>query len=97
VVTVRESTAPKTITHFNLFRSAEINGSAAPGFSSGQALQTMQRLSDRVLPQGMTYAWSGLSLEEIKAGAQSLFIFALGLLLVYLILAGQYESLRLPF
>jgi HAE1 family hydrophobic/amphiphilic exporter-1 len=97
VVTVRESTAPKTITHFNLFRSAEINGSAAPGFSSGQALQTMQRLSDRVLPQGMTYAWSGLSLEEIKAGAQSVFIFALGLLLVYLTLAGQYESLRLPF
>jgi HAE1 family hydrophobic/amphiphilic exporter-1 len=97
VVHVREATAPKTITHYNMFRSAEINGSAAPGYSSGQAIQIMQQLSDRVLPQGMTYAWSGLSLEEIKAGRQSVLIFALGLLLVYLTLAGQYESLTLPF
>ena len=97
VVQVREATAPKTITHYNMFRSAEINGSAAPGYSSGQAIQIMQQLSDRVLPQGMTYAWSGLSLEELKAGRQSVLIFALGLLLVYLTLAGQYESLTLPF
>jgi hydrophobic/amphiphilic exporter-1 (mainly G- bacteria), HAE1 family len=97
VVQVREGTAPKTITHYNMFRSASINGSAAPGYSSGQAIEIMQELSDRVLPQGMTYAWSGLSLEEIKAGRQSVLIFALGLLLVYLTLAGQYESLTLPF
>ena len=97
VISVRESTAPKTITHYNLFRSAEINGSAAPGYSSGQAMQIMQQLSDRVLPQGMTYEWSGLSLEEIKAGRQAVLIFGLGLLLVYLTLAGQYESLTLPF
>jgi HAE1 family hydrophobic/amphiphilic exporter-1 len=97
VVSVREGTAPKTITHYNLFRSAEINGSAAPGYSSGQAIQIMQQLSDRVLPQGMTYSWSGLSLEEIKAGRQAIVIFGLGLLLVYLTLAGQYESLTLPF
>ncbi len=97
VVSVREGTAPKTITHYNLFRSAEINGSAAPGYSSGQAINIMQQLSDRVLPQGMTYSWSGLSLEEIKAGRQAVVIFGLGLLLVYLTLAGQYESLTLPF
>jgi HAE1 family hydrophobic/amphiphilic exporter-1 len=97
VISVRESTAPKTITHYNLFRSAEINGSAAPGFSSGQGIQIMQQLSERVLPQGMTYEWSGLSLEEIKAGQQAVVIFGLGLLLVYLTLAGQYESLTLPF
>jgi HAE1 family hydrophobic/amphiphilic exporter-1 len=97
VVTVREATAPKVITHYNLFRSAEINGAAAPGFSSGQAMQVMQQLSDRTLPQGMTYAWSGLSLEEIKAGRQAVVIFGLGLLLVYLTLAAQYESLTLPF
>jgi HAE1 family hydrophobic/amphiphilic exporter-1 len=97
VVSVKESTAPPTIGHFNLFRSIDINGSAAPGFSSGQAIQAMQQVSDRVLPPGMTYAWSGLSLEEIKAGSQSGFIFALGLLLVYLTLAGQYESVTLPF
>jgi len=97
VVSVREATAPKLISHFNLFRSAEINGSAAPGFSSGDALKKMADLSGRVLPQGMTYAWSGLSLEETKAGNQSAAIFGLGLLLVYLTLAGQYESLTLPF
>jgi HAE1 family hydrophobic/amphiphilic exporter-1 len=97
IVAVREATAPKSISHFNLFRSATINGSAAPGFSSGEALQTMAQLSDRVLPQGFSYAWSGVSLEEIKAGTQSAAIFGLGLLLVYLTLAGQYESLTLPF
>ena len=97
VVSVRETTAPKSISHFNLFRSAEINGAAAAGFSSGQALATMQALSDRILPQGFSYAWSGVSLEEIKAGSQSAMIFGLGLLLVYLTLAGQYESLTLPF
>jgi hydrophobic/amphiphilic exporter-1 (mainly G- bacteria), HAE1 family len=97
VVAVKEGTAPKSINHFNLFRSATINGSAAPGSSSGEALATMAQLSDRVLPQGFSYAWSGLSLEEIKAGSQSAAIFGLGLLLVYLTLAGQYESLTLPF
>jgi len=97
VVAVKEATAPKTISHFNLFRSAEINGSAAPGFSSGQALAAMDALSKRALPQGFTYAWSGVSLEEIRAGSQSAAIFGLGLLLVYLTLAGQYESLTLPF
>ena len=97
VVRVREATAPKTITHYNMFRSAEINGSAAPGYSSGQAIQLMEQLSNRVLPQGMTFAWSGLSLEEIKAGRQAVLIFGLGLLLVYLTLAGQYESVTLPF
>ena len=97
VVSVREATAPKAINHYNLFRAAEINGSAAPGYSTGQALQIMAQLSERALPQGFTYAWSGISLEEIKAGSQSALIFGLGLLLVYLTLAGLYESLTLPF
>jgi HAE1 family hydrophobic/amphiphilic exporter-1 len=97
VVSVREATAPKIINHFNLFRSASINGSAAPGFSSGEALTKMAQLSDQTLPQGFSYAWSGISLEEIKAGQQSAAIFGLGLLLVYLTLAAQYESITLPF
>jgi hydrophobic/amphiphilic exporter-1 (mainly G- bacteria), HAE1 family len=97
VVALREATTAKTITHFNMFRNAEINGSAAPGYSSGQALQIMESLSNRVLPQGFSYAWSGLSLEETQSGAQSTTIFGLGLLLVYLTLAAQYESLTLPF
>ena len=97
VVRITETTAPQVISHFNLFRSATINGSAAPGFSSGQALEEMGTLAARTLPQGMTYAWSGLSLEESKAGQQSFLIFGLALLLVYLTLAAQYESLVLPF
>jgi HAE1 family hydrophobic/amphiphilic exporter-1 len=97
VMQVREETAPKTIGHYNLFRSVELTGSAAPGYSSGQALQAMEQLSNRILPQGMSFAWSGISLEELKAGRQSLVIFGLGLLLVYLTLAGQYESVTLPF
>jgi HAE1 family hydrophobic/amphiphilic exporter-1 len=97
VVSIREGTAPQTITHYNLFRSVTINGSAAPGYSSGEALAAMEQLSATTLPQGFSFAWSGLSREEIQAGAQSAIIFGLGLLLVYLTLAAQYESLTLPF
>jgi HAE1 family hydrophobic/amphiphilic exporter-1 len=97
VVELRETTAPQVISHFNLFRSATINGSAAPGVSSGDALGEMERLAETTLPQGMGYAWSGISLEETKAGRQAFFIFGLALLLVYLTLAAQYESLVLPF
>jgi HAE1 family hydrophobic/amphiphilic exporter-1 len=94
---MQETTSPAVINHFNLFRSATINGSAAPGFSSGQALQEMERLAATTLPQGMGFAWSGLSLEETKAGRQGFILFGLALLLVYLTLAAQYESLVLPF
>ncbi len=97
VVRMNETTAPAVINHFNMFRSASISGTAVPGFSSGQALQEMERLAGETLPQGMNFAWSGLSLEESKAGRQSFIIFGLGLLLVYLTLAAQYESLVLPF
>jgi HAE1 family hydrophobic/amphiphilic exporter-1 len=97
VVRVRETSAPQVINHFNLFRSASISGAAAPGVSSGQAIQEMERLGGTALPQGFGYAWSGLSLEEIKAGSQSAAIFGIALLLVYLTLAAQYESLVLPF
>jgi HAE1 family hydrophobic/amphiphilic exporter-1 len=97
VVRVRETTAPQVISHFNLFRSAEINGGSAPGFSSGQAIEEMERIAARALPAGFGYAWSGISEEEVKAGQQSMYIFVIGLLFVYLTLAAQYESLVLPF
>ena len=97
VVQLREGTAPQVISHFNLFRSAEITGSGAPGVSSGEALQTMQDLAHQVLPAGFDFAWAGQSLEEIKAGRQAGYIFALSLVLVYLVLAAQYESWVLPF
>jgi hydrophobic/amphiphilic exporter-1 (mainly G- bacteria), HAE1 family len=97
IIRVRETTSPQVISHFNLFRSAEINGAAAPGFSSGQAIEEMERLAQTTLPPGMGYAWSGLALEEIEAGARAAFIFGIAVLIVYLTLAALYESLVLPF
>jgi HAE1 family hydrophobic/amphiphilic exporter-1 len=97
VVQLREVTAPQVINHFNLFRSAEITGSPGPGVSSGQALQEMERLARETLPAGFDFAWAGQSLEEIRSGAQAGYIFALSLILVYLVLAAQYESWVLPF
>ena len=96
VVQLRETTAPQVISHFNMFRSAEITGSGAPGVSSGQAIAEMQRLARESLPPGFDFAWAGESLEEIKAGGQAGYIFALSILVVYLVLAAQYESWILP-
>ena len=97
VVEIVQTQNPQVITHFNLFRSAEINGSAAPGLSSGDAIAEMEALSKKVLPRGMTYEWSGLSLEEIESGGKAVILFGLGLVFVYLTLAAQYESYVLPF
>ena len=97
VVRVHESTAPPIITHFNLFRATELTGQAKPGHSSGEAIRTMTQVADKVLPQGMSIEWSGLSWEEIRAGRQSLIVFAVGLLFVFLVLSAQYESFALPF
>jgi len=97
LVNIEQTTTPPVISHYNLFRSAELDGSAAPGQSSGQAIAKMEELSKKVLPQGFTYAWTGLSLEEIESGSQVAMLFALGLLVVYLTLAAQYESWSLPF
>ena len=96
VVAISETTSPQVISHFNLFRSAEIDGSAAPGYSSGQAIQAMGEVAKQNLPLGFNYAWSGLSLEEIRSGSQSVILFGLGLLFVYLTLSAQYESFLLP-
>ena len=97
VVRLRETTGPQVISHFNLFRSAEVSGSAAPGFSSGQAIEEVSRVAETSLPEGFGYGWSGISYEEVQAGGQSAAIFGIGLLLVYLTLAAQYESFVLPF
>jgi HAE1 family hydrophobic/amphiphilic exporter-1 len=97
LVNVSQTAAPQVINHYNLFRSAEINGSAAPGFSSGQAITAMQQLSANTLPQGYTYEWSGISLEELASGSTTLILFGLGTLVVYLTLSAQYESFVLPF
>ncbi len=95
-VQVTQTANPQVISHYNLFRSAEIDGSAAPGRSSGDALTEMENLA-KGLPRGMSYEWSGLSLEEIQSGSKSAALFGLGLLVVYLTLSAQYESFALPF
>ena len=97
LVTVEQTANPQVIRHYNLFRSAEINGTAAPGRSSGEGIAAMEALAKKELPNGMTFEWSGLSLEEIESGGKALILFALGLVVVYLTLAAQYESYVLPF
>ncbi|HTB91802.1 MAG TPA: multidrug efflux RND transporter permease subunit [Candidatus Sulfotelmatobacter sp.] len=97
VVQIEQTQNPQVISHYNLFRAAEIDGSAAPGLSSGQALKEMEALSKKNLPRGMTYEWSGLSLEEIESGGKAMILFGLGIVFVYLTLAAQYESYVLPF
>ncbi len=97
LVTVEQTANPQVISHYNLFRSAEIDGSATPGHSTGQGISAMEAISKQVLPNGMKFEWSGLSLEEIESGGKALILFALGLVVVYLTLAAQYESYVLPF
>jgi HAE1 family hydrophobic/amphiphilic exporter-1 len=95
LVRVTQGTAPHVITHFNLFRAAEINGSPAPGRSTAQAMAAMEQLAAS-LPSGMNYEWAGLSLEQQRAGHQVVVIFALAVVVVFLVLAAQYESFLLP-
>ncbi len=97
LVTLTPATGAQVINHFNLFPSIEINGIAAPGYSSGQAIKAMERIAAEVLPKDMGYEWSGLSLEEITSGGQAPVIFGLGLVLVFLVLAAQYNNFVDPF
>jgi HAE1 family hydrophobic/amphiphilic exporter-1 len=97
LVKVTQTTTPSVITHYNLFRSAEVNGAAAPGLSSGAAIAAMDELSRKALPQGFAYEWTGLSLEELESAGTAAILFGLGTLVVYLTLAAQYESFVLPF
>jgi HAE1 family hydrophobic/amphiphilic exporter-1 len=92
LVTVTPTTSAQTITHYNLFRSISVQGAAASGVSSGQALQAMEETAAAVLPPGMGFEWTGTALEEIESGGQAPLIFGLGLVLVFLALAAQYES-----
>jgi HAE1 family hydrophobic/amphiphilic exporter-1 len=97
IVSLKETAGPQVINHYNLFRSAEIDGAAAPGYSSSQGLKAMEELAKQNMLQGMSFSWTGLALEEVEAGGKAIIIFALGLLVVYLTLSAQYESFALPF
>ncbi len=93
---VSSSNGPSVIPHFNLYRSIKVDGDAAAGGSSGQAIKAMQTEFGKLNETGLGYDWTGISREEVKAGALAIVIFALGILVVYLVLAGQYESYSDP-
>lgn len=90
-------TGAQVINHYNLFPSIELTGIAAPGYSSGEAIEAMERVAAEVLPKDFGYEWSGISLEELKSGGQAPLIFVLGLVFVFLVLAAQYENYVDPF
>jgi HAE1 family hydrophobic/amphiphilic exporter-1 len=97
LTTVTESSGAPVITHYNLFRSVEIDGSAAPGRSSGQGLASMEKLATATMMPGMKFEWTGLTLDELESSGKTILIFGLGILVVYLTLSAQYESFALPF
>ncbi len=96
MIKLEERFAPQVITRYNLYPTATITGGSAPGYSSGQAIKLMEQISNEQLPDSMGYEWSGISYQQIKAGNQAPYIFALGGLFVYLFLSAQYESFRIP-
>jgi len=97
LVSAKETSGPQVISHYNLFRTVEIDGSAAPGRSSSEGIASMEQLATRTMMPGMTFSWTGLTLEEIESSGKAIIIFGLGLLVVYLTLSAQYESFALPF
>jgi multidrug efflux pump len=97
VVTYKSTESAPLISHFNIYRSAEVDGNAKQGFSSGQAIEALERTADKVLPEGYGYDFSGLSLQEIKSGSSAVYIFALSIVFVFLFLTALYESFSVPF
>jgi len=96
VVQVKEITGPQNITHYNLYRSIQINGMAAPGHSSGEAMDAMEELQKKIMPIEYGFEWSGMSLQEKQSGSSTVMTFAFVILVVFMVLAAQYESWILP-
>ena len=97
VVSYKVTESAPLISHFNIYRSAEIDGGAKQGYSSGQAIEALQRTADKILPEGYGYEFSGLSLQELKSGNSAVYIFALSIIFVFLLMAALYESWAIPF
>ena len=95
-IKVSDTSGPDRVMHYNGFITAEINGAAAPGYSSGQAEKAIEKLLKEELPNGMTYEWTDLTYQQILSGNTALFVFPLCVLLAFLVLAAQYESWSLP-
>jgi len=96
LIQIRQTQGTELLTRYNLYPAASIFGSAAPGYSSGQALATMERLAAETLPEGMAYDWTSTSFQEKKVGSQAYLIYALSIVLVYMVLAALYESWTSP-
>jgi HAE1 family hydrophobic/amphiphilic exporter-1 len=97
LISYKETIAPPLVTHFNIFRSAEVDGAIPPGYSSGQSIADLRMLAKKYLPRGYTIEFSGLSYEEIKAGSMTVYIFMFCIIFVFLFLAALYESWSVPF
>ncbi|HXS35594.1 MAG TPA: efflux RND transporter permease subunit [Flavipsychrobacter sp.] len=97
LISYHATEAPPLITHFNIFRAAEVDGSTPFGYSTGQGIEALKETADKVLPQGYTYEFSGLSYEEIRAGQITIYIFIFSIIFVFLFLAALYESWSVPF
>ncbi len=97
LITYKATEAPPLVTHFNIFRSANVGGQSVQGYSSGQAIEVLKETAAKILPQGYTYEFSGLSYEEIKAGKTTVYIFIFSITFVFLFLAALYESWSVPF
>jgi len=96
ILEVKEMIGPQNLTHFNMYRSIQINGAAAPGYSSGDAMVAMDEIAQRVLPASYGYEWSGMSYQETLAGNAQIYVVIFVLLIVFLVLSAQYESWILP-
>jgi len=96
LVTTQYSTGPDLLPHFNGFPAAQVTGSASPGFSSGDAIRAMEETARKVLPQGYAFSWSGMAYEEKASAGTSAAAFVFGLIIVFLVLAAQFESWTLP-
>ncbi|MCC7251790.1 multidrug efflux RND transporter permease subunit [Hyphomicrobium sp.] len=94
--TVHDISGPSRVPRYNLYPAAELDGAAAPGYSQGQAIELMEKISAETLPQGFSYEWTELAFQQIRAGNTAAFAFALGVVFVFLVLAAQFESLTLP-
>jgi HAE1 family hydrophobic/amphiphilic exporter-1 len=97
LVSVKDTSGPLYTNHFNIYRAAEITGQPAPGFSSSQALDALEEVAKEVLPPTMGYQWSNVSYQERESAGKGASVFGMALLFVFLILAAQYESWKLPF
>src|ERR1017187_3075168 len=97
LISYKPSVAAPLITHFNIFRSAEVDGAIPDGYSSGQSIVALKHLAETTLPRGYTYEFSGLSYEELKAGSLTVYIFMFSIIFVFLFLAALYESWSVPF